>query len=372
MKDIINSIDMNEKLDHEEIYSLFKTHLPKINEQISDRIDIFKKNKDFFEFYSNKDIKKLLYIFELKQPENKDESFTLLKSDIEQYILCISQIILSIKLFLKTHNILTKIVINAKNQLSKLKKESKLENYNHDSLFTYLDSLLKNSEEDYKISSSLSTLLSSNASSFENTSKNSLLPKFSNECKIDSLSNIEIESNTYDSPPTPRFESESDEDFKNHEEKISILENSMGYIYPTKKNSVLSLHDYVFAEESLIQQNVESELIESSIVKPRKKRNISTKGKLPQIENFNKQEKKRNMKSETSLFKNNNKKYYRNLLEMINRIYKKGIINSEEKVKLKQLVIEKSNKIEHFYYNVYINSKDDKNTLVTEIKKILN
>ena len=57
---------------------------------------------------------------------------------------------------------------------------------------------------------------------------------------------------------------------------------------------------------------------------------------------------------------------------MINEIYKMRLINSEEKLKLKKLVIEKSGKIELFYYNIYKNSKKNKKTLVTEIKKIIN
>ena len=106
MKGKINSIDINGKLDREIIYNLFKTHSFKINKEISEKIDNFKYNMDFFEFYSNENIKNLLNIFKLS--ENNDELFSSFKSDIEQYISCISQIILSIKLFLKIYDILKK------------------------------------------------------------------------------------------------------------------------------------------------------------------------------------------------------------------------------------------------------------------------
>ena len=99
MEDQINSIDMNGKLDRDELNSLFKTDSSKVNLEISEKIDNFKQNMDFFEYYSNKEIKSLLNIFKLELPENNDELFSLFKSDIEQYIFCISQIILSIKLF---------------------------------------------------------------------------------------------------------------------------------------------------------------------------------------------------------------------------------------------------------------------------------
>ena len=57
---------------------------------------------------------------------------------------------------------------------------------------------------------------------------------------------------------------------------------------------------------------------------------------------------------------------------MINKMYKIGVVNSEEKIKLKQLVIGKSKKIEYLYYNIYSNSKNKKDELEIEVKKILN
>ena len=56
---------------------------------------------------------------------------------------------------------------------------------------------------------------------------------------------------------------------------------------------------------------------------------------------------------------------------MINRLYKKELINNEEKIKLKKMVINKSKKIEEFYYDVYLNSKIDKEILIQEIKKLM-
>ena len=60
---------------------------------------------------------------------------------------------------------------------------------------------------------------------------------------------------------------------------------------------------------------------------------------------------------------------------MINTIYKKGIINSEEKIRLKQLVIAKSIKLENLYNNTFRRKLNEKNALRIEdmrgnIKKI--
>ena len=270
MKDKINSIDMNGTLDHEEVYNLFKTHSSKINKEISEKIDNFKLYIDFFEFYSNKDIKNLLNIFELNLSKNNDELFSNFKSDTEQYISCISQIILSIKLFLKTHDILTNTVINAKNHLSKLKYKDKFENHNTDYLLLYFGSLLKISEKNLKIYSNSSTLLNNNISTFENTTKNLLFPKYFNQYEIDGFSKGEIEPAVYDNPPTPKFQLKSNKKFEIQEKSNSTLKNSIKNNSPMQKDSILTLSKYVFVEESTNQEDCESKLIETSIIKPKK------------------------------------------------------------------------------------------------------
>ena len=370
MKDKINSIDMNRNLDREKIYSLFKTHSLKVNKEISEKIERFKCNIDFFEFYSNKEIKYLLNIFKLKLFEKNDEFISSFKSNIEQYISCISQIILTIKIFFKTYDILRITAINAKNYLSKIKIKDKIENYNQDYLLLYLESLLKTFEKNNKFNnSSASTLLMSNISSFEDTSKNLFFQKYSNENKINDFSADEMK--PIDNPLTPKFESISDEEIENQEKKNSNLNNSIESNFPIKKESVLTLSQYVFTEESFTPENHDYKLNESSIVK-QKIKNFSAKRRKQQNASIDKHKNKRQISYETDLInKNNNKNHYRHLLEMINNIYKNGLINSEEKVKLKRLVIKKSKKIEYLYYNIYKNSKNDKNMLVIEVKKIV-
>ena len=368
MKGKINSIDMNEKLKHDEIYNLFKTHSSKANKEISKKIDTFKYNMNFFKHYADEDIKNLLNIFELKISEKSDELFSLFESDIERYISCISQIILAIKLFLKTQDILTKVFINAKNHLFKLKYENKLKNYNQHNLFLYLESLLKISKKKKKFYSSATTL--NQVSSKEKSIKHSSFTKFSSELKISGFSNDEIKSTIYNKLITPRFESKPNEKFENQELKNTNSENLVENNYPIKDDSVFTLSDIVFDEEPLTPKNLEVKLIEPRIIT---KKNTYTKIRIQQIDKDNKLKNVRQLLNKTNFINKNNKKNYcRNLLEMINSIYKKGLINSEEKIKLKQLVIEKSKKIIYLYDNIYLNTKNDKNKLVSEVKKILN
>ena len=366
MIDQIDFFGINRKLGHEEIYNLIKTYSSIINKEISEKIDLFKHYTYFVDFYSAEDIKNLINIFKLKLSEDNTEFFSSFKSVFEQHLSCISQIILLIKLFLKTHDELAKIIIKEKKNLSKIKNQNKLENYNKGNLFSYLESLYEIYEKNFKICSSNPTLLNSNISSLEITPKNSLYRIFSDKYKIDYFSNDELELIFHDKPPTPKFKLESKEEMV---ENISSLENSVKNNSSKKNDSIFTLSEYVFDEEPITQKILDSKLFESPIIEPKIK--INTKGRMPQKENTNKQKKKRNMSSETDV-KNNNINYYKNLLEMINKIYKKGLINSEEKVKLKQLVIKKSKKVKYFYFNIYKNPNIGINTLFTEIKKILN
>jgi len=63
------------------------------------------------------------------------------------------------------------------------------------------------------------------------------------------------------------------------------------------------------------------------------------------------------------------KEMLKNLLAFINNLFKKEIINYEEKKKLKQLIIIKSEKLENIYSVYYENKKDE---LIIELKKLLN
>ena len=354
MRDKINSIDISGELDHDKMYNLFRTHSSKANKEIFEKINIYKNTIDFFEFYSNKDIKTLLNIFNLKVSD--DEFFSPFKSDIKLYISTISQIILAIKLLFKSQEILTKIIINSKSILSKLKTKNNLENYYQDHLFIYLESLFNIPVKNPKFRTSTSTYFSS----FDGYQKNLLFPKFYNGYTFDYFSNNGIESTLNDTPSTPRFELELNKEFENQEKKNSDLEN-----HTIKKSSGLTFSNYVFAEESLTQKNTES-----TVAKPKIKNSYTKERK---IENANIHKEKRNKSSEIEpVIKNNKKNYYKNLLEMINKIYKNGFINSSEKLKLKEMLISKSKKIEYFYYNIYKNSKKDKEMLVTEVKKIIN
>ena len=88
--------------------------------------------------------------------------------------------------------------------------------------------------------------------------------------------------------------------------------------------------------------------------------------------------------SSESLSKNENKPsssrqvytdMYFNLLEIIKESYQKGLINAEEKLSLKNLIISKEAFIfdvyKKYYLNAYINVKNKKQEILDEMKKFV-
>ena len=61
------------------------------------------------------------------------------------------------------------------------------------------------------------------------------------------------------------------------------------------------------------------------------------------------------------------KSMLKDILGIINNLYKNGEINTEEKVKLKKLIITKSEKISRLYKSYTINDRE----FINELKKLI-
>ena len=90
-------------------------------------------------------------------------------------------------------------------------------------------------------------------------------------------------------------------------------------------------------------------------------------------DNDNKEEgeikgKKKQTFSSTNLKTSRERKMLKDLLGYINEIFKKEIINSEEKIKLKSLIISKNEKLENIYIAYFENNKD---ILIKELEKLI-
>ena len=339
MDEILKVLDTNGEMNRKEIYSLLKTNSKKLNSEISKKIKSFNKIDDFFNHYSNQtSLFEILNKVKFNYSKNYDEIFSSFNSNIEQYISCFTQIIISVELILKTQGILNKIFSSSKQYLSKLKTEKKIENISQENLFFFIENFLD-------ISASKTS---------RNYSPSSPILKFDS---FGSTNNDLIYLQKFISDQCLKLS--PDDDFEN---TLKIFYNeSCTPIFGSK--SVKNLENYQ-------KENCQN-------IRIRKSPSLTLSGEK-EINSFNynvdSKDKKNNSISKNDEYNNNNAniKKYENLLEMINNIYKKCIINSEEKIKLKLLVIAKSKKLENLYYNTYKNELVDENVLRSEIAKLIN
>ena len=339
MEEILKILERKGEIKRKEIYGLLKTNSHQINFEISKKIKSFNKIDDFFNHYSNQtSLFELLNKVELHSSKDYDKLFSTFESNIEQYISCFSQLIISIKLILKTQEILNKIYLSSKQYLSKLKIENQIENIFQENLFFFIENLLDFSliKKSWSFSNASTTLNFDSCDSINNNL--SYNQKFINEQDFKFFSNDDFGETLKiinEESDTPKFglklDKSSDNFTKKNPQNIHIQKDS----------------SFSFSDEKQINS------LKASKVTDKDKRNNSIAKKV-------------------KYYNISNEQKYENLLEMINDIYRKGIVNSQEKIRLKQLVIAKSKKLESLYYNIYKKKLFDQNILRSEITKLLN
>ena len=333
MEKILKVVNTNKGMTKKEIFKLLETNSQKINSEISKKIKSFDKIDDFVNRYSNKT--PLLEFFNKigsNSSQNYDDDFLSFDSNIEQYISCFTQIIISLKLVFKIQEILNKIFLSSKKKLSKLKNEQHIENISQKNIFLFIEKLLDISREKTlcKLPNTFSVIRRNSSVSPNDNKLN--YRKFISDQTLESLYINDFEKNlkiVYEEPLTPKFGSNSDKNSEN-------VKNENHHNICIRKDSSFTLS----GDEEINTLKDNSDIIKSKV--------------------------------SNSIIVYKNEKKYEKLLEMINSIYRKGIINSEEKIILKQLVIAKSKKIENLYYNTYKSKGIDETVLRTEISKLLN
>ena len=314
MIDIISHIDISGKINTTDLFRLLKTKSKKSNKVIFTKLKNFNKFSDFCNYYLNQDFyKNINALHKLIQnfASNDDTNSSSFKTNIEQYISYSTKIILLLNLLIEEQEILNKILISSKNKLNSLKIENKIENSNQENLFNLIDILSSIPHFDIKNNSNIS----------KSTNNIYQFKVCLNENKENSF---KINDEIYDKTiKTPRFESNLQ---STNEEQIENLYRNNEVV---KKDSTFTLSGYIFVDE-----------------------------KNNNIENEKKQDENENNRPQ-------------NLLVMINCLYKKTLINAEQKIKLKEMVINKSLKIEKFYNDIYQNPNTYKEELIKEVKKLL-
>ena len=340
------------KLD--ELFTIIKTKSSKMNELIGKKIESFENIDNFLTYYSDKKSNDLLFIIDKLNDVNLSEKEDNSKPDliVEKYIYNLIRAILSVKIITKIEKILENILITSKKNLIKLKLENHIQNHNQKKLLLLIDQILNNSKIKKSKNFSNVSMLKKRFSSEEDISNN-FFSKFSLEKKI-------TKSNA-DPISTPKFKHEREDSIKNKCYSFKNQEATLKLFRPfKKKESTLTLSELILDEEPIRQIN-----------STKQKDTIKNEANLDDKSPFKLE--KLDEKKNVSLSERNRSKIntYKNLLEMIANLYKKGLINAEEKIKLKQLVIKKPENLENFYKNNYKYLNINNDILTIEIEKII-
>ena len=326
MLNILESLDLSKNPSNEQIYNLFKTSSQSINKKIRSKIQSFNSPFELIEYYSKTNIKDVMNLFDsLEKSLNNICDYgnitNYFSSNLDQYMSYLSKIILITFLISKFQLKITDVLTYTKINLLKMNLENQVEINSKKLINIYINNLIKNVKN--KRYSRRSTKDGSN-----NQTPKGFTPK-----------NNTIKNNTsifVDSFKTAKFN-----ELENiHESQLSLNNNSV-------KN------DYIPKESQLTLSGI--------IFTPSKKCSKSEK----QNNNF-RVDKKISKNNNIDKTKNTNMVIY--LLETINSMYKRCLINADEKVKLKTLIISKSIEIEKLYIKFHDKKK---NVFMKELKKLL-
>ena len=374
----IKSIELLGEFKFDEIYYFYKTSSSEKNLEILSYLKKYQTSMDFFSYFTNADIKSLIdFLNELDRnlmTVFNDES-NKFSTNTEKYISKISKIILILNLIQKNQEILNSILSETKQYFNKIFTNFKYDIIYQEKLLFLMDNLKYNFSNDFvflnKKISRISTKVNSRQISsqdllqIKNEINNNDSIKIFFEKNKNSIVNEECLSDIF----TPGFQ-KLEKKIKEHQSKKNII-NSNQDIY-IQKDSNLSLSDMIF---------VHCQEDNNSSKKKIKKKRSNSNTKL--------RSKKSSFYPESSKFKNesfsHDKKFFHktkgnieeikmfsDLLILIKKLYKFCLINSEERIKLKKLVIEKPKLIFEFYCKIFKNNTNNYKKLADEIKRLFN
>ena len=343
-----------------ELFDLYSVASEEINTEIKKKLLCFQSSHKFFEHYTKKNINQLLSSlseFSSNIYELFDINQNISDTKTDKYISTLSKIYLALNLIHKINEISANILDLTKNCYSKLIFENKNQIINSKSINDYINELIDiYSNKNYILPTpkflNNSPHISGKTSPFNNNFNEENI-NFSTYFETKKKSQIFSNSKEFGLASTlnenPEIETENKNQITNPEEvKFKYGENF----------SRLSLKEMQFVIE---EQNCVDE--ENDI----RKSNSTLNARVGMLYDS---KAKKNRRKTTIENINPNKEMCVRLLEVIIGLYKNCLINSEEKLKLKQLIISKSKKIEQIYVDYFILCKYGKDKFIKELKKL--
>ena len=407
--------DMNKNID----YYLLDSNPSEKNELIKSKIIKFKKTSEFYKYYTDHDIvalfeeiDKLDKIYSNIYGKNEN-----LQPKVDKYISDLSNIILLFNLLSKNQNIIRKALTNTESYLKDFYSENNI-NINSKKLFKeYFDYLMNQKKKKknkkptilshdniYNKKKRHKTVKNKKPNIFifnkkteeKNINFNYKLINISPPCNnINNNNNKKINEDTsINDLKTPKFPQRILEDNTNYNQQNSkeidlnknliIKQESIQSYYtlaakttnnveeqniPKINENNQKIEDTINNNKINNDENVEeAKLVYSKSNAPRKKNHRKKEENNESKEYYIKKTPKKTTFSSINLKSAIEKNMLKDFLGFINNIYKAGYINNEEKLKLKQLIISKSEKIQRIYNDYY---KINKMEFINELKKLI-
>lgn len=378
-------------------------------ELIKSRINNFKTTSDFFNYYSNTNIISLFESFDkldtiFSTINNHKINF---KSKVDQYISELSNIILSFSLISKNQTIIIKAITDSESHLKNFYLEYNISKDSQKQLDEYVDKLIDIKNGTKKKDFSDDNLFNKKQRNKIGKSKNQNILILNQKTEENSINfncnlinifpsiNNNINNNTNEETSinnllTPKFQNKIIEDNNNHYSQLNnIKENDINknpvikqesiqsyYTLASKNNQeekMISTLDDEKKEKTKDDLNMSNFLNDSEVQLVYCKSNASDKMNDNETEEsetknfFTKKTPTKQIFSCMNLKSKMEKSMFKDILGIINNLYKNGEINNDEKVQLKKLIITKSDKISKLYksYNI------DDLKFINELKKLI-
>ena len=408
--------EMNKNID----YFLLDSTSSEKNELIKSKIEKYKTVSEFFEHYSNNNIISLFDSFNRLDKIYSNIYFNYnsnnIKSKIDKYISDLSNIILLFNLISKNQQIIKKALTNSESYLKNFYSENHINKDCQKKLDDYFDNLInlkkrkkkkrlsfltrenifnkcqrhktvkarkpnifnlnkKLDEKSININYKLINISPTNHlshikhNSIDEEKSNLRTPKFPSKNE-DPNNNSQSIVKENDSSNVPIIKQESINSFFTLASKAANINSDENRIKKIKKDKKVKINDQKVTNFNLqnIQNDSEAKLVYTKSNFSENKKSQDNSEEFEKKEYYTKKNPKKQTFSSVNLKTTMEKNMLKDFLGFINNIYKSGSINTEEKIKLKQLIISKSEKIENIYNNYY---HDNKNEFINELKKLI-
>jgi hypothetical protein len=370
MFDFANSLELTEELKINDIYELFKTDSSDFNKMFLSNIQKYSNTKQLISHYIKNDIYNIYSSFnDIQSNLNRiinEENQEIFYSENETYILGSSKIILFLSLIQKNNQLLMNLLNSTKLYISNFYKNNNKESCIKSKIDLFLNELINPSSHFQRSYSRRSTNDITNSSicvNLENKNKQQNLDL--------NLQKKDVILRSF----TPKFKNAEENNITQKNSQSIHNSNVNDNISRKSLDSTFTLQKMNFVQvdegENLKKKNKFSMDYSSSSSSEKSKRFFYKKNKS--------QSNKFKVKVKDSLFKKNRKfsansmddksvqneriKILAEILDTINIMFKKGKINSEQKINIKQIIISHPKIIFDKYYKDFENINDNNDKL---------